>query len=99
MLGRDQDRAQGNVLDPAIFEPKTADLFKKPDRDRAPKPRQREHGFPAEQHGRQAEDHQDHHVEVEQRVEDERARCEHWRRHGFAEKDPGGFTATFANGA
>ena len=31
VLGRNQDRARGNVLDSPIFEPKTAIAFQKPD--------------------------------------------------------------------
>ena len=83
MLGGDQDRAGGNILDAAIFQPKTADRFQKPDGNRPPEPGEGKDGSPAEQHGRQADDHQNHQVQIEERVEKQRSRCEHWGRRGL----------------
>ena len=78
MLGGDQDCAGRNVLKPAIFELEPADCFQKPDRDLAPQACEGKNGSSAEQHRRQTDDHQNHQVQIEERIEEQRSRREHF---------------------
>ena len=64
MLGRDQHRALGDILDPAIFDLEPADRLEKPDGHGPPQFGQAEDAAsPAENRG-QAQDHQRHERQV-----------------------------------